>query len=97
MAIKFEKITAGMTLYDRHRYTMGRTSMKSIGEWRVIVQSVDAELQCAEVSWNHNPVETWGRRRLERLYTWSMHDPGVHVKKGFVGNVYSVSKNGAKP
>lgn len=74
MSIKFEKIHAGMTLYDRHRHVMGNTTMTDLGEWPVRVLEVDAANGCATVSWNGNRPETWCRRRLVKLWTWSMYD-----------------------
>lgn len=69
MAIKFDKIEPGMMLLDIHRAKMGNTTMSEWGLWKVLVVSVDREKRTARVSWNHNPQQTWGARRLERLYT----------------------------
>jgi hypothetical protein len=69
MAIKFQKITAGMTLLDIHREKMGNTTMSEWGLWKVSVISVDPEKRTAVVSWNGNPHRTWTARELERLYT----------------------------
>lgn len=74
MAIKFEKIKAGMVLYDRHRERAGNTTMTRLGEWPVEIISVDPERRTAQVSWNTNRPETYGRHSLERLYSWSMYD-----------------------
>lgn len=68
MAIKFEKITAGMVLLDVRREKMGNTTMSQWGEWPVRIISVDREKRTARVSWNHNPEETYYQRDLERLY-----------------------------
>lgn len=56
--MKFEKITAGMTLYDVHSHRMGNTKMKTIGVWSVNVIEVDAENRKARCSWNGNQA-TW--------------------------------------
>ena len=77
MAIKFEKISAGMTLYDRHKYTMGHATMKTIREWKVLVISVDSDALTAQCSWNGNRAETWDNRRLEKLSVWSMYDKDI--------------------
>jgi len=61
MAIKFEKIKEGMTLYDVRRNT-GMTRNKW-STWPVFVYSVDVEHRCAEVSWNGN-----ARKRLTENY-----------------------------
>jgi hypothetical protein len=42
MAIKFEKIRAGMMLYYRFRQKMGRTTVSTLVEGRVAVVEVDA-------------------------------------------------------
>lgn len=68
MAIKFEKIQPGMTLWDRHRVKMGNTTMSRLGEWRVEIFSVDAMSRTAVVRWNHNAPSVWGERQLAKLY-----------------------------
>ena len=68
MAIKFEKITPGMTLFDIHRERAGNTTMTRLGCWEVKVRSVDAEKRTAVVSWNGNREEVWYAQRLQRLY-----------------------------
>ena len=98
MTIKFEKIKPGMTLYDRHQYAMGNTTMRTIGEWKVQILSVDEATQSADVVWNSNAPRCWERNRLEKLSTWSMHDPDVEVRKGLMGRIVSVKrKTGGKP
>lgn len=76
--IAFEKIQAGMTLYDRQRYRLGSTTMSTLGEWHVFVARLEGD-RGAYVRWNSNPEEFWPRHRLEKLYTWSMHDPDEAV------------------
>jgi hypothetical protein len=68
MAIKFERIEPGMELCDCHRYTMGNTTMRRWGLWRVQVVSVDKEARTAVVSWNDNAPQAWHERRLVKLY-----------------------------
>lgn len=79
MAIKFEKIEAGMTLYDRHRERMGNTTMTSIGEWKVRVISVDPVNRSAVVSWNGNRPEEWYDWQLKKLSTWSKNEDDVEI------------------
>ena len=69
MAIKFEKIAAGMELLDIHRERMGNTTMSEWGLWKVQVVSVDRAARTAVVSWNGNRNEIWSAGRLEKLYT----------------------------
>lgn len=92
MAIKFEKIKPGMVLYDRHKYTMGNTTLRSLGEWPVRVLEVDGEKRRALVSWNHNRPEWVSERRLSGYSTWSMYDKDAEVTKGFLGNVSRVRR-----
>jgi hypothetical protein len=92
MAIKFEKVKAGMTLYDRHSYKMGNTTLRSIGEWTVYVISVDPEKRTAECSWNGNRAETYRERDIRGLYDWSMHDDCAEVKRGLCDSVVKVTK-----
>ena len=68
MAIKFEKIEAGMELLDIHTERAGNTTMRRLGVWHVRVLSVDREKRSAQVSWNGNRPETYYARQLERLY-----------------------------
>lgn len=65
--MKFEKIEPGMILWDVHSYRMGNTTVRSLGTWQVKILSVDRERQCASVSWNGNPAQTYYRLRLEKL------------------------------
>jgi hypothetical protein len=94
MAIKFEKITAGMTLYDRHSYQMGNTTLRSIGEWVVRILEIDREQRRALVSWNGNTPEWRHASYVEALSPWSMHDKGVaELTKGMLtGQVVRVRK-----
>ncbi len=87
MAIKFEKIQAGATLYDRHKTLAGNTNMRVLGEWKVFVRSVNARDRSAIVSWNGNRDQTWSARQLEKLSTWSMYDADVERKQGMVGTI----------
>lgn len=69
MAIKFDKIVAGMELLDIHSEQAGNTTMRRVGCWPVLIVSVDQVQRTAVVRWNVvNEPETWGRRQLERLY-----------------------------
>lgn len=92
MAIKFEKIQPGMTLYDRHSHRMGNTTMKTIGEWPVRIISVDAEKRGAMASWNGNPARWYSERDLRKLHTWSMRDDCAEVVTGVWGSVVKVTK-----
>ena len=65
--MKFEKIEAGMVLYDVHSYKMGNTNLSSIGVWPVRIISVDKERGCAVVRWNGNKEQTYHRFSLEKL------------------------------
>lgn len=69
MAIKFDKITPGMTLLDIHSYRMGNTPVRRLGKWKVKIASVDAAKQTAIVQWNGNAPQEWTKRQLEKLYT----------------------------
>jgi len=92
MAVKFEKVKPGMVLYDRHKYRMGNTTIRSIGEWEVRVLEVDSEKRTALCSWNGNRPETYFARDFAGLSTWSMYDDGVEVRRGICDSVISVKK-----
>jgi len=68
VSISFDKLVPGMRLHDVHSYRMGNTTMSALGCWPVRVISVDSVNRRAMVSWNGNPPESWGERRLRRLY-----------------------------
>lgn len=73
MAIKFEKIQAGMTLWSRRKVQQGNVKgLKCMAEWPVCVMEVDTASRRALVSWNGNPAEWWPEYRLTRLYTRRM-------------------------
>jgi hypothetical protein len=77
--MKFEKIEAGMVLYDVHSHKMGNTTIRSLGVWTVRVISVDKERKSARVSWNGNREETYYRAQLEKLKA----KPPVLVRTSF--------------
>lgn len=69
MAIKFEKIQAGMRLADVHTERMGNTLMRRTGVWEVeIVEVRTKPNRGAMARWNGNPAEWWPEYRLVRLY-----------------------------
>lgn len=72
MAIKFEKIQAGMTLWSRGRQKMGHTAMSRMAEWPVYVKEVNVASRTALVSWNGNPASWWHESRLRKLYATRM-------------------------
>jgi hypothetical protein len=94
MAIKFEKVTVGMTLYDRHTYQMGNTKVRTLGEWHVRVLEIDTARHSALISWNGNAPTWWGKRRICALHTWSMHDTAVAVveKSAVMGSILRCRK-----
>jgi hypothetical protein len=65
MAIKFEKIQAGMTLFDVRRNT-GMTRNKW-NIWPVYVKSVDSEKRTVQASWNGNAYQTMGEYRVTKF------------------------------
>lgn len=65
--MKFDKLEAGMTLYDVGTYRMGNTSMRSVGVWPVYVKEIDVEKRRALVSWNSNGYQWYGERAIEKL------------------------------
>lgn len=66
----FDKIKPGMTLYDVHKYTMGNTSLRSIGVWPVSVITVHED-RTIIASWNGNKPtrmyeRQWSKYRLKK-------------------------------
>jgi len=64
MAFKFEKIEAGMKLYDVRKNT-GMSSNKW-STYPVQVIEVDIERRCVLASWNHNPPEWMSEKRITK-------------------------------
>jgi hypothetical protein len=95
--MKFEKIKAGMVLYDRHKYVAGNTTMRVLGEWHVKILSVDPEKRSAMVSWNGNREQRWHERSLAKLKDWSMYDDCAEVKKGMLGAISVRKKRRPSP
>ena len=62
MAIKFEKIKEGMTLYDVRKNTGMTRNKWSI--WPVRVIEVNTEKRMVLASWNHNKEEWMTERRI---------------------------------
>lgn len=65
MAIKFEKIKEGMTLYDVRKNTGMSRNKWSV--WPVNVIGVDTENRKALISWNTNKPE-WARENRVTKY-----------------------------
>lgn len=63
---KIENIVPDQTLWDYHRYQMGNTTMKKMGEWRVKVIEVDLEERKALCSWNGNPPKWFSERSISK-------------------------------
>lgn len=70
MAIKFEKIKAGMTLWSRGTYRNGM-NRPTKAEWSVRIESVDAAARTAMVTKNGR-TSMWTERMLTRLYAKRM-------------------------
>lgn len=68
MAVKFDKITPGMTLLDIHSHLMGNTTMRELGCWSVLVVSIDAKARTAMCQWNGNPARIYFESDFKRLY-----------------------------
>lgn len=66
MAVKFENVKAGMTLWERRRISGGARA--DVGEWPVRVISVNPTRREAAVSWSGNSPAIWDERRLSRLH-----------------------------
>jgi len=64
MAIKFEKIQPGMTLWDV-RKSSGLARFRSKWDiWSVYVKEVDPDKRQVLASWNSNPAEWMYERRV---------------------------------
>lgn len=70
--MKFEKLEAGMVVYDVHRHKLGNTTMSTVGVWRVCIVSVDREERRVQASWNSNPPKTFYPCEVEK---WREKEP----------------------
>lgn len=61
------KLKVGQVLYDRHRYKMGRTSMRAWGTWEVVVKEIDPDHRWIIASWNGNPPNKMYPKGVEKL------------------------------
>ena len=80
--MKFEKLEAGMVVYDVHRHKLGNTTMSTIGVWRVCIVSVDRETRRVQASWNNNPPKTFYPRDVAK---WREKEP--MLIRGALGSV----------
>jgi hypothetical protein len=68
MAIKFEKIKAGMTLWDVKKATgLERYRGSKWLIWPVYIKKVDPETRRVLVSWNNNPEKWWHEKTATKL------------------------------
>jgi hypothetical protein len=67
MAVKFDTIKEGDTLYDCSTYGVGNTTMRAMGCWEIGVISVDGATRSATITWNGNPQEV----KTERYFNQS--------------------------
>lgn len=67
MAIKFEKIKEGMTLYDVRKATGLQKFNSKFSIWPVHVKEVDSENRRVLASWNNNKNE-WMSEQLITKY-----------------------------
>jgi hypothetical protein len=67
MAVKFETIKAGDTLYDCSTYGVGNTTMRAMGCWVIRVILVNTSERNATITWNGNPQQV----KTERYFNQS--------------------------
>ena len=61
------KIKPDQVLYDKHKYTMGHTTIKTWGLWRVYVKEVDPEGRFIIASWNGNAPRKMYENEVKKL------------------------------
>ena len=54
MPISINTLKPGDVVFDAHMQTMGNTTMRRLGVWRVIIKEVDVEHETVVASWNGN-------------------------------------------
>ena len=61
------KIKVGQTLYDKHKYRMGHTTIMTWGLWEVYVKEVDPEGRFIVASWNGNTPRKMYENEVKKL------------------------------
>lgn len=67
MAVKWEKVQAGDTLWEVRREKMGNTTMSRWTSRTVRVISIDHAANTAMCSWNGNAPKLWSADRVCKL------------------------------
>lgn len=65
MAVKWETVHEGQTLWDVHKTKVGTRS--ETATWSVRIISIDHADDSAMVSWNGNPPQRYSRHKVEKL------------------------------
>lgn len=66
------KLKVGQTLYDKHKYRAGNTTMMVWGLWTVTVHSIDPDHRWIEASWNSNTIRKYYARDVAK---WRVKEP----------------------
>ncbi len=57
----------GQILWDKHRYKMGNTNVRTWGVWRVRVIEIDPNHQFIVASWNGNEAKRMYEYQVKKL------------------------------
>lgn len=66
MAVKFDSLNAGDTIYDLITIKMGNTTMRSKSVVSVQVLEIDKENRKVHIKWGNNPSRWVGESQLKR-------------------------------
>jgi hypothetical protein len=64
---QIKNLTIGQKLWDKHKYKMGNTTMRTWGVWDVIVKEIDPQHRFIIASWNGNPPRKMYGREVGKL------------------------------
>ena len=61
------KLKVGQILYDKHKYTMGHTTIRTYGLWEVEVCEIDPNNEFILASWNGNKPQVMYENEVKKL------------------------------
>lgn len=66
------KLNVGQVIYDKHKYKMGNTTIRTWGLWTVKVLEIDTEFRWIKASWNGNQAKTYYQTQVSK---WKVKKP----------------------
>ena len=80
--MKIENLKPGQTVYQTRSYTLGNTTMRTVGVWEIVIKEVhleDPNRPYVVASWNTNRAEKFYIRSVK---TWKKEKPVLVGRQG---------------